>query len=63
MLGATGYVFSEEIFSFFNNKDPRPSTSLRRLLQEKTTSRLLFERTQTRLVSQVRPEKQGGFRV
>jgi hypothetical protein len=73
--GVVGYISSEEIFSFSNDKDPRPynflfqiarasgatlsectfskkkCTSLRRLIQEKTTSRLLFERTRTRLVS------------
>jgi hypothetical protein len=69
------YISSEEIFSFFNDKNLRPSnflfeiargsgatlsecpfsskkrTSLRRLLQENITSRLLFERTRTNLVS------------
>jgi hypothetical protein len=73
--GAAGYISLEEIFSFFNSKNPRPfnflfqiargsgatlsefpfssekRTSLRKFLQENTTSRLLFERTRTRLVS------------
>jgi hypothetical protein len=73
--GAAGYISSEEIFSFSNDQNPRPSnflsqiasgsgatlsgcpfsskkrTSLKRFLQKKTTSRLLFERTRTRLVS------------
>jgi hypothetical protein len=38
-------ILSEYIFSL------KKHTSLRRLLQEKTTSRLLFERIRTRLVS------------
>jgi hypothetical protein len=73
--GAAGYISSDEIFSFSNNKNSRPSnflfqiargsgatlsecafslkkrTSLKGLLQEKTTSSLLFERTRTRFVS------------
>jgi hypothetical protein len=41
----SGATLSEYTFS------SKKHTSLRRLLQEKTTSRLLFERTRTRLVS------------
>jgi hypothetical protein len=73
--GATGYISLYEIFSFFNNKNSRPSnflfqlarsleatlsecafslkksTSLKGLLQNKTTLRLHFERTRTKLDS------------
>ena len=73
--GAAGYISSEEIFSFSNDNDSRPSnflfqiargsgatlsectfslkerTSLKRLLQDRTTSRLHVERTRTKLDS------------
>jgi hypothetical protein len=76
--GAAGYISSDEIFSFSNNKNSRSSnflfqkvrgsgatlsecaffeenskkrTSLKRLLQDRTTSRLHFERTRTKLDS------------
>jgi hypothetical protein len=73
--GAAGYIASEDISSFFNNQNSRPSnflfqiardlgatlsecpfsskkrTSLKRLLQDKTTSRLHVERTRNKLDS------------
>ena len=73
--GAAGYISSEEIFSFSNDKDLRPSnflfqkargsgatlserpfsskkrTSLKRLLQDRTTSRLHDKRTRPKLDS------------
>jgi hypothetical protein len=57
-----GYISSYEIFCFSNNKNSKPSkkrTSLKRLLQDRTTSRLHFERTQTKLDS---PGKAGETR-
>jgi hypothetical protein len=52
----SGATLSECSFS------SKKHTSLRRFLQEKTTSRFLFERTQTRLVSPSEArKKQGDF--
>jgi hypothetical protein len=73
--GAVGYISSEEIFSFFNNQNSRPSnflfqiargsgatlsectfslkkrTPLKRLFQDRTTSRLHVERIRNKLDS------------
>jgi hypothetical protein len=75
MLGGCRVHILIRDFSFSNDQNSRPSNflsqiardsgaiSFRRFLQEKTTSRLLFERTRTRLVSPSEARETRSFRV
>jgi hypothetical protein len=50
MLGAAGYISSEEIFSFFNNQNSRPSNFLFQIARGSgaTLSECAFSRKSTR---------------